>query len=67
LEGFTKYAVEMGTVGIATGYGLDGRGIWSSNPGRGIILFCSLNFVETDSGAHPASYSVGTEGKAAEA
>jgi hypothetical protein len=41
------------SVGIATDYRLDGRGLI---PGRGNSLF---HGVQTDSGAHPASYSMG--------
>jgi hypothetical protein len=42
-------------VGIATGYGLDGLG-WIPGSARFFIL-CS---VQTDSGAHPASYPMDT-------
>jgi hypothetical protein len=40
-------------VGIATGYGLDDRGAGVPSPDR---------VVQTGSGAHPASYAMGTEG-----
>jgi hypothetical protein len=40
------------SVGIATDYGLDGRG---AIPGKGKIF---LQGVKTDSGVHPASYLV---------
>jgi hypothetical protein len=43
---------------IATGYGLDNRG-WSLNPGRD-QEFSLLHVVETNSGAEPASYPMGT-------
>jgi hypothetical protein len=53
-------------VGIATGCGLDARG---SIPGRGKGFYL-LRSVQTGSGAHSASFSMGTgssfpEGKAA--
>jgi len=42
------------SVGIATGYGLDG-------PGDGIPVAAKLFApVPTDPGAHPASYTIGT-------
>jgi hypothetical protein len=46
------------SVGIATGYGVDG---WGSIPGitRFLFLFHSL---QTVSGAHPASYPMDTGG-----
>jgi hypothetical protein len=44
-------------VGVATGYGLDGRGV-------GIRDFSSLHSVQTGSEAHPASYLMGTGSKA---
>jgi hypothetical protein len=43
------------SVGIAKGYGLDGRG---SIPGD----FSLLHGVHTGSGAHPAYYTMGTGG-----
>jgi hypothetical protein len=47
-------------VGIATGYGLDGRRVGVRVPvGSKIYL---LQVVRTGSGAHPASYSMGTKG-----
>jgi hypothetical protein len=45
-------------LGIAAGYGLDGR---SSIPGRARDSSV-LHSVETGSGAHPASYTMGTVG-----
>jgi hypothetical protein len=45
------------TVGIATGYGLDGPG---SIPGR--ARFSLLHSVQTGSGAQPASYPMDTRG-----
>jgi hypothetical protein len=45
------------TVGIATGYGLDGRG---SIPGKGQEII--LRSFQTGFGTHPASYPMGTEG-----
>jgi hypothetical protein len=46
------------SVGIATGYGLDDRGV-------GVLVpigqqFSLLHVVQTGSGAHPASYPMGT-------
>jgi hypothetical protein len=54
-----------------TGYGLDDQGSWVQFP-AGAGNFSLLHRVRTDSGAHPASYSIGTGGsfpgiKAAEA
>jgi hypothetical protein len=46
-------------VGIATGYGLDDRGVGVPSPGR-IKNFLYVD--QTGSGAHPASYTVGTGG-----
>jgi hypothetical protein len=46
-------------VGIATGYGLDGRGVGVRFPIGSSILLCR---VQTGSGAHPASYPVGIVG-----
>jgi hypothetical protein len=56
-------------VGIATGYGLEKRGIGVPSPGR-VKNF--LHVVQTGSEAHPASYPLGSGGsflggKAAEA
>jgi hypothetical protein len=44
--------------GIATGYGMDGRG---SIPGKS-KRFSSLHSVQTGSGAHPALYPMGAGG-----
>jgi hypothetical protein len=44
--------------GYTAGYGLDSRG---SIPGRG-KRFSLLHSVQTGSGAHPASYPMGTAG-----
>jgi hypothetical protein len=46
------------SVGIATRYGLDGQCSISSSARD----FSVLPSVQTGSGAHPTSYSVGTEG-----
>jgi hypothetical protein len=47
------------SVGIATGYGFDSRGLI---PGRG--KRCSVVYsLQTGSGAHPASYPMGTGGR----
>jgi hypothetical protein len=43
------------SVGIAAGYGLDGSGIESQWGARFIV------HVQTGPGAHPASYTMGTE------
>jgi hypothetical protein len=47
-------------VGIATGYGLDDRGVGVRIPVGSRILSSSL--VQTGSGAHSSSYPVGTGG-----
>jgi hypothetical protein len=47
-------------VGIATGYGLDGRGVGFRVPVRTRFFF--FHVVQTGSGAHPASYPIGTGG-----
>jgi hypothetical protein len=47
------------SVGIATGYGPDGRGSISGRGKRFSLLHC----VQTGSGAYPASYPMGTWGK----
>jgi hypothetical protein len=57
----TKYMSRDSVVGLAIGYGLDDRGGRSSSPGRG-QEFPLLYVVQTGSGAHPASYPMGTEG-----
>jgi hypothetical protein len=49
--------IRNSSIGIATGYGLDGRG---SIPGRGREFF--LHSVRTDTGAYPASCLIVTEG-----
>jgi hypothetical protein len=50
---------ELGSsVSIVSGYGLDDRG---SIPGRGKMIF-PLACVQTGSGAHPASCTIGTGG-----
>jgi hypothetical protein len=49
-------------VGIAPGYGLADRGGRSSSPGR--VKNSFLYVVQTGSGAHPDSYSMGPGGKA---
>jgi hypothetical protein len=47
-------------VGIATGYGLDGRGVGVRVPVRSRIFL--LHVVQTDSEIHPTSYLLGTGG-----
>jgi hypothetical protein len=49
------------SVGIALGYGLDDRGCWVRFP-AGAGNFSLHHRVQNGSGAHPASYSVGTMG-----
>jgi hypothetical protein len=56
-------------VGIATGYWLGDRGVWSSSPVRAKNF---LHVVQIVSGVHPTSYPMGIKGsfsgsKAAEA
>jgi hypothetical protein len=51
-------------VGIVTSYRLDGRGVGVRVPVRSRIF---LHDVRTGRGAHPASYPIGTGGKAARA
>jgi hypothetical protein len=50
-------------VGIVTGYGLDDGGVGVRVPVEAEISI--LPVVETGYEIHPASYSMGTEGKAA--
>jgi hypothetical protein len=50
-------------MGIATGYGLEGRGVGVRVPVR--ARFFLLYVVQTSSGVHAAFCPVGTEGKAA--
>jgi hypothetical protein len=52
-------------VGIATGYGLDSREVVVRIPVG--AYFSPLHVVQTGSGAHPASYPMGTGSKAAKA
>jgi hypothetical protein len=49
------------SVGIATGYGLDDRGVGVPSPGGGKNFHFSMSF-RPFSGAHPASYPMGTGG-----
>jgi hypothetical protein len=50
----------VSALGIATGYGLDDRGVGIQVPvGSGIF---SSSVVQTGSGIHPASYPIGTGG-----
>jgi hypothetical protein len=58
LSAFISVMSRDSSVGIATGYGLDDRGSISGK-GRGFSLF---NSVHTGSGAHTASYPMGTGG-----
>jgi hypothetical protein len=48
-------------VSIATGYGLDDRGVGVRVPVESRI-FSLLHVLQNDSGAHPASYPMGTGG-----
>jgi hypothetical protein len=52
-------------VGIATGYGLDDRGVGARVPIGSRQEFSLLCGVQTGSAVHPASYPMGTGGKAA--
>jgi hypothetical protein len=47
-------------VGIATGYGLDGRGVGAES--RQWQDFSPLHSVRTGSGTHPVSYQMGNGG-----
>jgi hypothetical protein len=49
------------SVGIALGYGLDDRGSRVRFP-AGTGNFSIHHRIQTDSGAHPASYPMGTRG-----
>jgi hypothetical protein len=49
------------SVGIATGYGLDGREVGVRVPVAARVFFQA---VQTGSGSHPASYPMGAGGKA---
>jgi hypothetical protein len=57
-QGFTAFNERSRdrVVGIATGYGLDDRGV------RVRVPVGSRNFSSPGSGVHPASYLIGTEG-----
>jgi hypothetical protein len=48
-------------VGITTCYGLDSRGVGVRVLGGGGHEFSLPHIVQTGSGAHPASYTMGTE------
>jgi hypothetical protein len=48
------------SVGIVTGYGLDGRGVGVRVPVG--ARFSPLRVVQTGSEAHPTSYTMGTGG-----
>jgi hypothetical protein len=50
-----------GSVGIALGYGLDDRGSRARFP-AGAVKFSLYHRVKKCSGAHPASYPMGTRG-----
>jgi hypothetical protein len=50
-------------VGVATGYGMDGQGVGVRVPRGKNFLF--LHVVQTGPGNHPASYPMGTGGRAA--
>jgi hypothetical protein len=58
--GLHFYGSRDSAVGIATGYGLDNQGVGVRVPvGQ---KFSLLHAVQTGSGAHPASYPMGTGG-----
>jgi hypothetical protein len=67
IQTFLSYAgggiAQSLSVGIAMDYGLDGRGIGVRVPVE--ENFSPFHVVQTGSGAHPASYPMGTGGKAA--
>jgi hypothetical protein len=56
----TYFFTRESAVGIATGYGLDGRGVAVRVPVGAI--YSLLHVFQTGSGAHPAFYTVGTGG-----
>jgi hypothetical protein len=56
---FQKHTSRGSSDGIATGYGLDDRGVWNSSPGR---VKNVPHSVQIDSEPHPASYLMGTKG-----
>jgi hypothetical protein len=56
-----QYVTLPGSVGIATGYRLDDRGSGIRFP-VDVGSFSLLHCVQTGSGAHPASYTIGTGG-----
>jgi hypothetical protein len=56
---FIMFRSRVSSVGIATGYGMDG---WDWIPGRGKRFFSTLHRVQTSSGAHPASYLMSNVG-----
>jgi hypothetical protein len=60
---YVSNGIRDSAVGIATGYGMDGRGIEVRVP-VGSKEFSLLHVVQNGSGAHSTSYSMGTAGKA---
>jgi hypothetical protein len=56
------YSSRDNVVGIATGYGLDDRGVGVPVPVGSRILSSLLHVVQTGSGAHVASYPMGIGG-----
>jgi hypothetical protein len=60
-ETSNTFRYRISSVGIALGYGLDGRGFRVRFP-AGAWNFSLHHLVQTDSGAHPASYPMGTGG-----
>jgi hypothetical protein len=55
---FNLYRSWDSAVGVATGYGLDGRGVGVRVPVGGRIYL--LQVVQTGSGVHPTSYPINT-------
>jgi hypothetical protein len=61
ISGFLYFTLHpLKGAGIATGYGLDDRGVGVRVPIR--AKFSYPHVVKTGSGAHPTSYPMGTEG-----
>jgi hypothetical protein len=53
----------VNSVSIASDYGLDDQAIGVRSP-AGARDFSSILYIQTGSGAHPVSYTMGTGGKA---
>jgi hypothetical protein len=57
---YFEHGSRNSSVGIATGHGLDDRGVGVRVPVE--VRFSQLHIVQTGCGAHPASSTMGTEG-----